>query len=74
MEKVWHWKQANGSILKVISNKDKGYIKVLNEKGMVVFERENLSHQQLKIVEEAFLSVVTKNDKTINYNNNPMFS
>jgi len=58
-ERTWNWKQADGSKLKVISNTKKGTIKVYNNKGEIVLEKKNLTPQQVKIIEQHFLNIVT---------------
>ena len=64
-ETVWTWRQTKGNKLKIISNKTKGTIKVLDEKGKILLHRNNLTNEQIKIIEEHFLSVVTNKIKNI---------
>jgi hypothetical protein len=59
-KRTWNWKQANGSMLKVVSNPKKGTITVYKGSGQVVLEKKNLSPEQVKIIERHFLNVVTK--------------
>ncbi|MBS3778499.1 MAG: hypothetical protein KGY50_04325 [Candidatus Thermoplasmatota archaeon] len=76
-EKTWNWKQANGSTLKVVSNPSKGTITVYNSEGQVVLEKKNLSPEQMKIIEQHFLKVVTKKKQTYTKNTpkfDPMIS
>lgn len=63
-ERTWNWKQADGSTFKVVSNPDKGTIVVYNGDGKVVLEKKNLSPQQVKIIEQHFLNVVTRKKQT----------
>ena len=63
-ERTWNWKQADGSIFKVVSNPDKGTIVVYNGDGKVVLEKKNLSSEQVKIIEQHFLNVVTSKKQT----------
>ena len=71
-ERTWKWKQADGSVLKVISNYKKGTITVLNNNGNILLKKENLSLEQIKIIENHFLNVVTKN-KQAYVKNTPKF-
>jgi hypothetical protein len=59
-ERIWSWKQADGSLLKVVSNYKKGTITVINNRGKILLKKENLSFEQIKIIEEHFLDIVTK--------------
>ena len=59
-ERTWTWKQAGGTELKVVSNAEKGTIHVYNSNGECVLEKKNLTPDQLKIIEQQFLNVVTK--------------
>jgi len=63
-ERTWKWIQADGSKLKVISNIKKGTIIVYNSKGEVVLEKKNLTPEQVKIIEQHFLNVVTRKKQT----------
>jgi len=58
--RIWTWKQAGGSKLKVVSNIKKGIIQVFTENGDCVLEKKNLTPDQVKLIEQQFLSVVTK--------------
>lgn len=58
-KKEWIWPQANGQTFRVVSHPKKGYIKVYNEKNEIVLEHKNLSPEQVKLIENQFLSVVT---------------
>ena len=59
--RVWNWKQADGSYLKVVSNLEKGTISVFDKTGKCVLEKKNLSSAQVKLIEQHFLSIVTQN-------------
>lgn len=59
-KRTWTWKQAGGSKLKVVSNIEKGTIQVYTENGECVLEKKNLTPEQVKLIEQQFLSVVTK--------------
>jgi len=59
-EKSWTWKQPGGSELKVVSNAEKGTIRVYNDRGVCVLDKKDLTPEQLKIIEQQFLNVVTK--------------
>lgn len=63
-KRTWNWTQANGTSLKVISNPKKGTIIVYNGEGQVVLEKKNLSPEQVKLIEQHFLNVVTKKKQT----------
>jgi len=77
-ENIWAWLQSKGNILKVVSNAKKGTIKVYNEKGKIVIKKTNLTKEQVKIVEESFLSFVAKKLNDINIKqkekNDPMIA
>jgi len=59
--RVWNWKQADGSYLKVVSNLGKGTISVFDKTGKCVLEKKNLTPEQVKLIEQHFLTVVTQN-------------
>jgi hypothetical protein len=59
-KRTWTWKQAGGSNLKVVSNIEKGTIQVYTKNGECVLEKKNLTPEQVKLIEQQFLSVVTK--------------
>jgi hypothetical protein len=63
-ERTWNWKQADGSTFKVVSNREKGTIVVYNSEGQTVLEKKNLSPEQVKIIEQHFLNVVTRKKQT----------
>ena len=64
-ETVWAWIQTKGRQYKVISNKEKGTIKVYNEKNEKVTERINLSKKQVEIFKRShfFISFLCINFK-----------
>ncbi len=62
-ERIWSWKQADGSLLKVVSNYKKGTITVINNRGKILLKKEDLSFEQIKIIEEHFLDIVTKEQR-----------
>ena len=57
-KKTWYWKQGKGKYLKVISDSKKGYIKVYNEKNELVLNKQNLTKEQIILIEENFLHIV----------------
>ena len=62
--RVWNWKQADGTYLKVVSNLEEGTISVFDKTGKCVLEKKNLSPEQVKLIEQHFLSIVTQNPVT----------
>jgi hypothetical protein len=71
-ERIWNWKQADGSLLKVISNYKEGTITVINSAGKILLEKKNLNLEQIKTIEEHFLNIVT-NEKKEYIKNTPKF-
>lgn len=59
-KRTWNWMQSNGTALKVISDPKKGTIIVYNGEGQVVLEKKNLSPEQVKLIEQHFLTIVTR--------------
>jgi hypothetical protein len=58
--RIWMWKQADGSELKVVSNLEKGTIYVYNKIGKCVLEKKNLTPDQVRLIEQYFLTIVTQ--------------
>ena len=71
-ERIWNWKQADGSLLKVISNYKEGTITVFNSNGKILLKKKDLSLEQIKTIEEHFLNIVT-NDKKKYIKETPKF-
>ena len=57
-KKTWYWKQGQGKFLKVISDAKQGYIEVYNERNGLVLKKQNLTEEQIKLIEENFLNIV----------------
>lgn len=57
-ENIWTWLKAKGKIFKVVSNPDRGTIKVYNEKGKLLMKKSNLSKKQVGLVEDSFLNFI----------------
>jgi len=64
-EKIWSWIQSGGNKLKVISNRKKGSIKVINEDGKIILHEKNLTSEQLKLIEENFIKRVCNKIKNV---------
>jgi hypothetical protein len=60
-KRVWIWKQLQGRFFKVISDPKQGYIHVYNEKNEMVLKKENLTEDQVKLIEKHFLDIVVNN-------------
>lgn len=52
---IWSWIKTKGNILKIVSNPNKGTIKVYNEKGKMIIKKTDLTKEQVKIMEESFI-------------------
>lgn len=57
---IWAWLQAKGRILKVVSDPNKGTIKVYDENGKILMKKTNLTKEQVEMVEDSFLSYAAK--------------
>ena len=55
---IWIWLQPGNKTWKVISDYEKGIIRVYNEKGEIILEKRGLSRAVISIVEANFLSMV----------------
>jgi len=55
---IWIWLQPGNKAWKVISDYEKGIIRVYNEKGEIILEKRGLSRAVISIVEANFLSMV----------------
>lgn len=65
-ESIWTWLQARGKILKVVSNPNKGTIKVYDESGKILMKKTNLTKDQVEMVEDSFLGFVAKKLNEVN--------
>jgi len=74
IDKIWIWPQANGLSFKVVSNPKKGIITVYDANGKKIMHHEGLSEEQVKIIEEQFLKIVTRKHKTTRKTFDPMIS
>ena len=70
---TWNWKQPSGKTYTVISDYEKGTILVYDEKRNLLMAKRNLSRKAIKLVEESFLGIVTKEDNKRFENSNPMY-
>jgi len=57
-KKTWYWKQSQGKFLKILSDSQQGYIKVYNEKNELVLKKQNLTEEQVRLIEENFINIV----------------
>ena len=71
---TWNWKQPSGKTYKVISDYKKGTILVYDERGNLLMAKRNLSKKAIKLVEENFLGIVTKEDNKKYHDSNPMYA
>lgn len=55
---LWAWVQPENRIWKVVTDFDKGMIKIFNEKGILISEKNNLENDAIYLIEENFLKVV----------------
>ncbi len=55
---IWAWVQPVDRIWKVVTDSEKGIIKIHNEKDELVFEQKDLGKDEVIMIEESFLSVV----------------
>lgn len=55
---IWIWLQPGNKAWKVVSDYEKGIIRVYNEKGEVLLEKRGLSKAVISIIEVHFLNVV----------------
>ena len=58
---TWIWIQPGGKKWKVISNYTKGTIKVFDENNNLILEKDGLSEEALKVVEQNFLDIAAHN-------------
>jgi len=56
-EKTWAWQFAGGKIYRVVSNPEKGTVKVYNPSGEMIQENKGLTPEGVQMVEENFLEV-----------------
>lgn len=59
-EHIWVWLQTKGKVFKVISDPERGFIEVINEKGEILIRKTNLSRRQVETVENNFLNHIAK--------------
>jgi hypothetical protein len=84
---IWIWPQPGNKAWKVISDYEKGIIRVYNEKGEIILEKRGLSRAVISIVEANFLSMVatklsdhesdtdiSSTSKPMLYLDNPMYA
>ena len=71
---TWNWKQPSGKTYKVISDYKNGTILVYDERGNLLMAKRNLSKKAIKLVEENFLGIVTKEDNKKYDDANPMYA
>jgi hypothetical protein len=71
---TWNWKQPSGKMYKVISDYKKGTIIVYDDKGNLLMAKKNLSKKAIRVVEENFLGIVTKDDNKRFDDTNPMYA
>lgn len=55
---IWAWIQPVDRIWKVVTDSEKGVIKICNEKDELVFEQKDLGKDEVIMIEDSFLSVV----------------
>ncbi|MDY6901419.1 MAG: hypothetical protein SWZ49_25590 [Cyanobacteriota bacterium] len=61
---VWMWRQANNKYWRVETDTTNGTIKVYNEDGDIISDRDGLSKEVIDLIEKNFFDVVaTKVDK-----------
>lgn len=58
-EKIWTWQMPNGKLFKVVTNPEKGTIRVYDPAGELVLLDDTLSRAAVSFVEKNFLEVVT---------------
>lgn len=68
-ENIWSWLKSKGNILKIVTNPNKGTIKVYDEKGKIIIKKTNLTKEQVKIIEESFIEHVAIKLNKINHKN-----
>jgi len=56
--KIWAWLMPSGKIYKVVTNPEKGTIRVYNPEGELVKRDEGLSNAAVSLIEKNFLEVV----------------
>lgn len=52
--------RPRGKIFRLVSNTNRGTIKVYDNKGKMILEKRNLSKRQIELVEKGFLNIVAK--------------
>lgn len=57
--KEWKWKQTDGSYLTVTVDHDKGTVVAKDKHGNIRMRENDLSEEQLTLIENQFLDVVT---------------
>jgi hypothetical protein len=58
---IWAWVQPDKRIWKVVSDHEDGSIRVYDEDGTLILEKEGLSEEALTTVEDNFLDVSATN-------------
>ena len=56
--KEYLWEQADGSVLKVVVDHNKGTVVARDKEGNVKMREEDLSKEQLDLIEKQFLEIV----------------
>lgn len=59
--KVWAWLQPGNRVWKVVSDYDAGSIRVYDETGELIYERNGLPKEIISVIEANFLNMVASN-------------
>ncbi len=57
---IWMWRQANQKCWRVETDTVKGTIKVYDEAGCVISDRDGLSKEVIDLIEKNFFDIVAK--------------
>jgi hypothetical protein len=57
---IWLWAQPMDRIWKVVTDSEKGMVKIYDEKYDVVFEKKNLEKTAVCLIEENFFEIVAE--------------
>jgi hypothetical protein len=55
---IWAWIQPVDRVWKVVTDSDKGMIKIYNEKDVLISEKRDLEKDAIYLIEETFLKIV----------------
>lgn len=55
---IWAWVQPVDRIWKVVTDSEKGIIKICNEKNELIFEQKDIGKGEVIMIEENFLQIV----------------